>query len=121
MTPDERPVEINMSGIPASGIGGLGLVVIALLMTVELPEARWLLVIGATGGLGLGALLIFARRRYRTSAPSGDDPTILFRSGAVAESDRESARVRLPKSERSFVAFAPARVTIPSAPVPGRS
>jgi len=25
MTPNKRPVEINMSGIPVNGIGGLGL------------------------------------------------------------------------------------------------
>jgi hypothetical protein len=83
MTHNERPVEINMSGIPVKGVGGLGLVAVAFLMTVVFPEARWLVVIGALGGMVLGAAIIFARRRHVPSGPSGDDPTILFRPEPV--------------------------------------
>jgi hypothetical protein len=79
MTRNQRPVEINMSGIPVNGVGGLGLVAVAFLMTVVFPEAWWLVVIGALGGAVLGAVLVFARRHHVPSGPSGDDPTILFR------------------------------------------
>ena len=43
---DRRP-EINISAIPVAGIGGAGLLVVALSMAAEFPEARWLL----TGGV----------------------------------------------------------------------
>lgn len=83
MTPTERFVEINMSGIPVNGIGGLGLVAVAVLMTVVLPEAWWLLVIGALGGIALSVVIVVARRHHVPSGPSGDDPTILFRPEPV--------------------------------------
>lgn len=67
-----------MSGIPVSGIGGLGLVATAVLMTVVLPEARWLLVLGAAGGVMLGAVMVLMRRHHTPRGPSGADPTILF-------------------------------------------
>jgi hypothetical protein len=79
MTPDQRRVEINMSGIPVNGVGGLGLVATALLMTVVFPEAWWLVVSGALGGGVLAAVMILARRGHVPSGPSGNDPTILFR------------------------------------------
>src|SRR4051812_25704 len=75
MTRNQRPVEINMSGIPVNGVGGLGLVAVAFLMTVVFPEAWWLVVIGALGGTVLGAVLVFARQHHVPSGPSGDDPT----------------------------------------------
>ena len=83
MTPGERRVEINMSGIPVNGIGGLGLVAVSLLMTVVLPAAWWLLVFGTTGGVVLAVAIVLARRRHARSGPSGDDPTILFRPEPV--------------------------------------
>ena len=86
MTQNQRPVEINMSGIPVQGVGGLGLVAVAFLMTIVLPEAWWLVVIGAVGGVMLGAVLVLARQRRVPSGPRGDDPTILFRPEPAARS-----------------------------------
>lgn len=92
--------DINMSRIRVSGIGGLGLVGIAALMTVVFPEARALVVAGALGGTALGAALIVFHRVHRAPGPSGDDPTILFRAepqtdATVRSSDRGSHDVRL--------------------------
>jgi hypothetical protein len=53
----ERRPQINISAIPVAGIGGAGLLVVALSMTAEFPEARWLL----TGGIIGGAVIALAR------------------------------------------------------------
>ncbi len=72
--------EINMSGIPVAGVGGMGLVVLALVMTIVLPEARWVFVTGLAGGGLLGAALVLIRRHSRSDGPSGSNPAVLFRS-----------------------------------------
>ena len=72
-----------MSGIPVAGVGGLGLVAVALVMTSYYPEARWLLTIGLVAGTLLAVALVAYRRSHRPG-PSGDDPTILFRSEPIA-------------------------------------
>ena len=90
MTPGDRP-DINMSGIRVAGVGGLGLVVVALVMATYYPEAWWLLLMGTIGGVCLGAALVVHRRRHRPSVPSGDDPNVLFRAASV---ERESAPTR---------------------------
>jgi len=55
MTDKERPVEINISGIPVAGVGGLGLVAIAALMTYQMPQAWLFVAAGAMGGVVVGA------------------------------------------------------------------
>ena len=83
MTREDPRADINMSGIPVAGIGGLGLVAVALVMTIVVPAAWWMLLFGALGGMVLGAALVLSRRGRRPSGPSGDDPRILFRSEQV--------------------------------------
>jgi hypothetical protein len=62
--PDHTPQgDINISRIPASGIGGLGLVAMAGGIAWFLPELRWLAFIAVVGGAGLGLTLIGARNR----------------------------------------------------------
>lgn len=80
MTPSDRRVEINISGISVSGVGGLGMVAMAALVSIVMPEARFTAVLGLAGGLVLGGALIAYRRHHVSSGPSGDDPTILFRT-----------------------------------------
>jgi hypothetical protein len=124
MTRPEPRAEINMSGIPVNGIGGLGLVAVSVLMTVVLPEAWWLLVLGVTGGIVLGGVMALARRRHVPSGPSGDDPTILFRPEPVNRSGRSHAGVlRSDPDAPTRVPFsAPLGVlTIHAAPVRDRS
>ena len=84
MTPREPIVSINMSGIQVSGVGGLGLVAVAGLMTYTFPEASWLMAFGAAGGIVLACAMVAFRRHHIPSGPSGDDPKILFRADAPA-------------------------------------
>jgi hypothetical protein len=90
MTSPEPGVNINMSGIPVSGIGGLGLVAVAVLIAYVQPQAWWLMAIGAIGGVGLGAGLVLFRRVHRSRRPSGSDPAILFRAEAPVGRSREN-------------------------------
>jgi hypothetical protein len=80
MTPSDRRVDINMSGIRVSGIGGLGMVAMAAWVAIVMPEAWFTSVLGLAGGVLVGVGLIAYRRHHVSSEPSGDDPTILFRS-----------------------------------------
>lgn len=90
MTPE--PVTINMSGIPVAGVGGLGLVAVAVLMTVVIPQAWWLMLFGAVGAL-LGVAMVMVRRNRRSSGPSGGDPHVLFRSDASDRPVGEGPRI----------------------------
>jgi hypothetical protein len=78
MTQPERDVQINISGIPVAGVGGLGLVAIAVLVAVVMPAAGWLMVSGVAGGCLVGAVLVLARRRADKREPGGRAPSILF-------------------------------------------
>jgi hypothetical protein len=93
MTPREPIVSINMSGIQVSGVGGLGLVAVAALMTYEFPEARLLVGVGTIGGALLAWAMVVFRQHHVSSSPSGDDPKILFRADAPAAS-RPAPRTR---------------------------
>jgi hypothetical protein len=84
---DERRVEINMSGIPVAGIGGLGLVAMAVVVSIYLPAASWTMSAGLSGGVVLAVALVAFRRVRWGRGPSGDDPKILFR---VPESEPET-------------------------------
>jgi hypothetical protein len=88
MAQKERDVSINMSGIPVSGIGGLGLVAVAALICYVLPAAWWLVAFGAVGGTLTGIAIVAFRRHHVSAGPSGDDPTILFRAETVTKRDR---------------------------------
>jgi hypothetical protein len=94
MAPEERRVEINMSGIPVAGIGGLGLVAMATVVSVFFPAIGWMMAVALAGGIVLGMVLVLAGRVWKRSGPTGDDPKILFRDVPVegrshAEADRE--------------------------------
>ena len=62
---DRRP-EMNISAIPVAGIGGAGLLIVALSMAAEFPEARWLLTAGVVGGILIALALVFAHRSHRS-------------------------------------------------------
>jgi hypothetical protein len=80
MSPENRDGSINISGIPVNGIGGLGLVAVAGLMTYVLPATWWFVASGAVGGMLVGIAILAFRRHHVSRGPSGDDPTILFRA-----------------------------------------
>jgi len=85
MTPRDPIVSINMSGIQVSGLGGLGLVAVAGLMTYTFPQASWLMAFGAVGGVILACAMVVFRQHHISSSPSGDDPKILFRADAPSD------------------------------------
>src|SRR5438552_1194025 len=94
MTPADRDVSINMSGIPVSGIGGLGLVAVAMLITYVLPAASWLVAFGAAGGSLVGIGIVAFRRHHVPPGPSGNDPRILFRPEPAATPQRSHVAPR---------------------------
>lgn len=63
MSQDERPVSINISRIPVAGLGGLGLVAMAVVVSVFFPAIGWMMAAALAGGLLLG-LALLAYRRY---------------------------------------------------------
>ena len=74
MTPDsppERP-QINMSNIKVAGIGGLGMVAMAIVVVFALPGIRIYAIAAAVGGLLVGAGYVWYRRRH---APLNWDKT----------------------------------------------
>ena len=54
---------INMTASPVAGTGGLAIGVLALLMTLVMPAAWWLLAIAVIAGIALGAVMIAAHHR----------------------------------------------------------
>ncbi len=53
---------INVSASPVTGVGGLGLVILACLVTWARPAAWWLLLASALAGCALGIVMIVMRR-----------------------------------------------------------
>lgn len=83
MTRDDRSADINISKIPVSGWGGLGLVAMAVVISFAQPQLRWLTVIALIGGAAIGLTLIAVRnRRARHGAAMGG--VVLALATAVA-------------------------------------
>ena len=68
-----------------NGIGGLGLVAVTVAMTIVMPEAWGLVLLGAAGGPVIAVALVLVRRKHVPSGPSGSDPTILFRAEPIKQ------------------------------------
>jgi hypothetical protein len=60
---DPLPRSVNLSASPVSGIGGLGILAIALLISLVAPQIWWVLLIAVAGGALLGAAWILLRKR----------------------------------------------------------
>ena len=72
MTDNQQTGDINISKIPVSGWGGLGLVAMAVVVAFAQPQLRWVTVIALLGGAAIGLTLIAARhRRARHGAAIG--------------------------------------------------
>jgi hypothetical protein len=80
LSEDDRRPEINMSAIPVAGIGGLGLLAMAVVVAWVIPEGRWLLGLSAIGGAIIGLAIVVIRRSWQHARPSGDHPHVLFQS-----------------------------------------
>ena len=104
MGQDERQVSINISGIPVAGIGGLGLVAMAAVVSVFFPAIGWMMAAGLAGGIGLGVALVLARRVWKSSGPSGEEPKILFRNLPADAGTPEAGKRSAPDRELLTVA-----------------
>jgi hypothetical protein len=57
------PRTVNLSAAPAgSGVGGLGVVVLASLVTIVMPQAWWIVALGVAAGVLFGVVLIAINR-----------------------------------------------------------
>jgi len=88
MDSKDRPVEINMSGIPIAGVGGLGMVAVAIVMAYVLPEAWLLIAVGAIGGVALAVGLVLMRRHSDPYQSGSEDTHVLFRADGNRVADR---------------------------------
>jgi hypothetical protein len=105
---DKRSVEINISGIHAAGVGGLGLFAVTLIATIVLG-ASWFFVIGLIGGAALGVALVLRSRRAPLSRPDGSAPISLF--GSENDASRDPSAVA-PRDE--LKELAPTRKYLPT-------
>ena len=65
MADQPRHAGINISAIPVAGIGGLGMIVVAVAIAVTFPLVRWVVLSGAVVGTLLGGAMILIRRQRR--------------------------------------------------------
>ena len=68
-----RPIATNLTPVNVVGIPGLMLVIVAITLAIQFPEARWLIAAGVSGGMLIAAALI--ARRSRRSDGGGGDPS----------------------------------------------
>jgi hypothetical protein len=90
---------INMAHIRVAGVGGLGLVAMALLVAVFVPSIGVSLALGAALGTVFAVVLIVWRRRTGPMTSSGKRPgakTML----SIETSDSSATQADLPRSVR---------------------
>jgi hypothetical protein len=98
---DRISSDINISRIRVAGIGGLGLVAMAIVVALNVPRIGQSLAAGLLLGMLFGAILILRRRRAGPVASSGRRPganTVLSIDDPAPTSDneeQESPRGRL--------------------------
>ena len=80
-TRDSHAKTVNLAASPrGAAVGGLGLVAPAVLVTIVVPQAWWLVVFSALGGVLLGVVLVvFSRRRVLSGRGNGDPNVLLGR------------------------------------------
>ena len=79
-----RSLTTNLTPIRVVGVPGLVLVLIAIALAFQFPEARWLLLAGLAGGILIAALLVI--RRASDAPEDGDGP----RHGVLLVRERRS-------------------------------
>ena len=93
---------VNMSSVRVAGIGGFGMVVIAIAMVFQFDQAAWLMFSGLTGGIVIALML---RRRHRRE---GIYPSSRDRGNSMLVADEPAttppARQSRPDAERVALA-----------------
>ena len=92
-----RPIATNFTPVDVVGVPGLMLVVVAIALAVQFPEARWILLAGIAGGVLVAAALI-AGRRNRSGGDDGHDSRGVLQLEEPAPTRPEAAS---PRSERT--------------------
>jgi hypothetical protein len=70
---------INLSASPTgSGVGGLGIVALATLVTIVNPQIWWAVVVALLGGVLLGAAMVWASAREVRSRSGHARPPVLL-------------------------------------------
>jgi hypothetical protein len=72
-----QPKRINLSASPLPDVGGLGLVVLLMIVTMVRPEALWLVLSAVLGGGVLGIVLVLVRRRRVVTRPASGRVSML--------------------------------------------
>lgn len=98
---------INMSRIRVAGLGGLGMVVIALVLAIAYPRIGQALLIGVAGGIVAAAIVIAYRRRSGPLASGGKRTR--GRSVLLAADDDEPTPRRTGETE-PLLSVQPARL-----------
>jgi hypothetical protein len=71
---ESRPLSINISSIHISGVGGLGMVGMVVVMALAIPLAAAVLVGSALGGALAAAIVIRRRHEHVIGTPGNDLP-----------------------------------------------
>ena len=71
---ESRPLSINISSIHISGVGGLGMVAMVVVMALAIPLAALVLVGSAVGGALAAAIVIRRRHQHVIGTPGSDLP-----------------------------------------------
>jgi hypothetical protein len=97
-----RPIDTNLTPVNVIGVPGLMLVLIAIALAWQFPEAQWLIAAGLAGGAVIATLLI--RKRRDGASHGGDDPWRGVLGVAHDDTDRlgalESHRARSDRDPR---------------------
>lgn len=56
-----QPKRINLSASPLPDVGGLGLLILVVIVTMARPEAWWMLLSAVLGGTVVGVVLVWVR------------------------------------------------------------
>lgn len=107
-----RPIATNFTPVAVVGIPGLTLVIIAIALAVQFPEARWLLAAGLLGGCAIAGVLIVRRRE---PSADHDDRRPLGFMGRVYD---DAHRLRSFESDRADRDRDPRRRPVPRRLVP---
>ena len=65
---------LNITASPITGVGGLGLVALGVIVAVTRPELFWLVAIGVAGGTLLGVAMVVSTRRRVASGSTAPAP-----------------------------------------------
>ena len=106
---------INMAHIRVAGIGGLGLLAMALAVALNVPRIGQTLAVGLLLGVGLAAVLIWRRRRDGALTSSGRQSganTTLAIDAAPETADQPSRRRRLASAVQDRSGVFPRRVQL---------